>query len=188
MVLGNDFGDIMDYDDIAAEKCGYVVEMWLGMLDIANMAKSQIQFMETRADPGELLVGLEAPLNIFHGTTRSTTTSNTKRNSSRMTEPTNYEEVMVNQILYDTPMWHNLNSVCLIEDEEIDIIAANYKRSMSKEGDEDIEQSGQGTGIGSSAAQGPETTSAGADAEGVGKPATPDKHDAPGTPSNPEAQ
>ena len=46
MVLGIDFGDIMDYDDIAAEKCGYVVEMWLGMLDIANMAKSQIQFME----------------------------------------------------------------------------------------------------------------------------------------------
>lgn len=38
----------MDYADIAAEKCGDVAEMWLGMLDIANMAKSQIQFMETK--------------------------------------------------------------------------------------------------------------------------------------------
>ena len=38
-----------------------------------------IIFMETRADPGELLAGLEASINIFHGTTKSTSTSNTKR-------------------------------------------------------------------------------------------------------------
>ena len=74
MVLGNDFTDVMGYLDVAAEKCGHVVEMWLGMLDLANMTKSQITFMETKADPGELLAGLEASLNIFHGTTRSTTT------------------------------------------------------------------------------------------------------------------
>ena len=50
----------MGYADAAAEKCGDVVEMWLGMLDLANMTKSQITFMETRADPGdELLAGLE---------------------------------------------------------------------------------------------------------------------------------
>ena len=169
-------------------KCGDVVEMWLGMLDIANMTKSQIQLMETKADPGELLVGLEASLNIFHGTTRSTTTSNTKRNSSRLTEPTNYEEILVNKILYDTPMWHNLSGVCLIEDDEIGIISENYRRSKSKDEDEDMEQSGQGTGAGSSAAQGPETTSTGADAEGVGKSATPDERHAPGTPPNPEEE
>ena len=69
MVLGNDFTDVMGYYfDVAAEKCGDVVEMWLGMLDLANMTKSQITFMETKADPGELLAGLEASLNIFHGT------------------------------------------------------------------------------------------------------------------------
>ena len=62
MVLGNDFGDIMGYPDPAAEKCGDVVEMWLGMLDLANMTKSQITFMERKADPGELLAGLEASL------------------------------------------------------------------------------------------------------------------------------
>ncbi|CAL1155113.1 unnamed protein product, partial [Cladocopium goreaui] len=59
MVLGNDFTDVMGYLDVAAEKCGDVVEMWLGMLDLANMTKSQITFMETKADPGELLAGLE---------------------------------------------------------------------------------------------------------------------------------
>ena len=42
MVLGRDFADIMDYAEIAAEKCGDVVEMWLGTLHIANMTKSQI--------------------------------------------------------------------------------------------------------------------------------------------------
>ena len=69
MVLGNDFTDVMGYYfDVAAEKCGDMVEMWLGMLDLANMTKSQITFMETKADPGELLAGLEASLNIFHGT------------------------------------------------------------------------------------------------------------------------
>ena len=50
----------MGYADAAAEKCGDVVEMWLGMLDLANMTKSQITFMEPRADPGdELLAGRE---------------------------------------------------------------------------------------------------------------------------------
>ena len=74
MVLGDDFTEVMGYADATAEKCGDVVEMWLGMLDLANMTKSQITFMETKADPGELLAGLEASINIFHGTTRSTTT------------------------------------------------------------------------------------------------------------------
>ena len=35
MVLGDDFTDVMGYADAAAEKCGDVVEMWLGMLDLS---------------------------------------------------------------------------------------------------------------------------------------------------------
>ena len=131
MVLGNDFSDVMGYPDVAAEKCGDVVEMWLGMLDLANMTKSQITFMETKADPGELLAGLEASLNIFHGTTRSTTTPNTKRGGSRITEPMNREETVVNLILRDVPMYHSLQNACLIEDKEISVINENYKRSMA---------------------------------------------------------
>jgi hypothetical protein len=127
MVLGDDFTEVMGYADATAEKCGDVVEMWLGMLDLANMTKSQITFMETKADPGELLAGLEASINIFHGTTRSTTTPNTKRGGSRVTEPTNYEEALVNQILRDIPMYHGLQYACLIEDKEISVINENTR-------------------------------------------------------------
>ena len=38
MVLGNDFTGVMGYPDTVAEKCGDVIEMWLGMLDLANIS------------------------------------------------------------------------------------------------------------------------------------------------------
>ena len=189
MVLGDDFTEVMGYPDATAEKCDDVVEMWLGMLDLANMTKSQITFMETKADPGELLAGLEASLNIFHGTTRSTTTPNTKRGGSRVTEPTNYEEAMVNDILRDIPMYHGLQFACLIGDEEISVINENYKRSKAEDiHDDDMEPEGQGTGEGTSTTPGPTTGGTGASAEGAGWSTTPDMHDATKSPSNPEEE
>ena len=189
MVLGDDFTDVMGYADATAEKCGDVVEMWLGMLDLANMTKSQITFMETKADPGELLAGLEASINIFHGTTRSTTTPNTKRGGSRITEPTNYEEALVNQILRDIPMYHGLQYACLIEDKEISVINENYKRSKTDDtNDDNMESEGPRTGDGTSTTPGPTTGGAGASAEGAGSSTTPDMHEAPKSPSNPEEE
>ena len=186
MVLGNDFTDVMGYLDVAAEKCGHVVEMWLGMLDLANMTKSQITFMETKADPGELLAGLEGSLNIFHGTTRSTTTPTTKRGGSRITEPMNHEEAVVNSILRDIPMYHSLQNACLIEDKEISVINENYKRSMADEiNDDDMEREGHGTGEGRSTTQEATTGDAEASAEGAGRSTAPDMHDATRSPSNP---
>ena len=187
MVLGEDFEDVMGYLDVAAEKCGDVVEMWLGMLDLANMTKSQITFMETKADPGELLAGLEASLNIFHGTTRSTTTPNTKRGGSRITEPTDHEEAVVNSILQDIPMYHSLQNACLIEDKEISVISENYKRSMADEvNDDDMEPEGPRTGGGTSTTPEPTTGGAEASAEGACTSTAPDMHDATKSPSNPE--
>ena len=189
MVLGDNFTEVMGYADATAEKCGDVVEMWLGMLDLANMTKSQITFMETKADPGELLAGLEASINIFHGTTRSTTTPNTKRGGSRVTEPTNHEEDMVNQILRDIPMYHGLQYACLIGDKEISVINENYKRSKAEDiNDDDMEPEGQGTGEGTSTTPEPTTGGAGASAEGAGTSTTPDMHDATKSPSNPEEE
>ena len=189
MVLGDDFTEVMGYADATAEKCGDVVEMWLGMLDLANMTKSQITFMETKADPGELLAGLEASINIFHGTTRSTTTPNTKRGGSRVTEPTNYEETLVNQILRDIPMYHGLQYACLIGDKEISVINENYKRSKTEDtNDDNMEPEGPRTGEGTSTTPGPTTGGAGASAEGAGSSTTPDMHDAPKSPSNPEEE
>ena len=133
----------------------------------ANMTKSQITFMETKADPGELLAGLEASMNIFHGTTRSTTTPNSKRGGSRVTEPTNYEEALVNQILRDIPMYHGLQHACLIGEKEISVINENYKRSKAGDTyDENMEPEGQGNGDGSSTTPGPTTEGVGASAEG----------------------
>ena len=114
------------------------------------MTKEHIKFMETRADPGELLAGLGASINIFHGTTRSSSTSNTKRNSSRMTEQTSYEG-HIGPDLAQQPM-NNLRNMCLIEDKEIEVISGIYRRSSK--GDD---------GVGHSAAHGTESTSAGAD-------------------------
>ena len=189
MVLGDDFTEVMGYADATAEKCGDVVEMWLGMLDLANMTKSQVTFMKTKADPGELLAGLEASINIFHGTTRSTTTPNTKRGGSRVTEPTNYEEALVNQILRDIPMYHGLQYACLIEDKEISIINENYKRSKTDDtNDENMESEGPRAGEGTSTTPGPTTGGAGANAEGAGSSTTPDMHEAPKSPSNPEEE
>ena len=189
MVLGDDFTDVMGYADATAEKCGDVVEMWLGMLDLANITKSQITFMETKADPGELLAGLEASINIFHGTTRSTTTPNTKRGGSRITEPTNYEETLVNQILRDIPMYHGLQYACLIEDKEISVINENYMRSKTDDtNDDNMESEGPRTGDGTSTTPGPTTGGAGASAEGAGSSTTPDMHGAPKSPSNPEEE
>jgi len=132
MVLGREFDEIMDYADVAAEKCGDVVEMWLGMLDIANMTKEHITFMETRADPGELLAGLEASINIFHGTTRSSSTSNTKRNS-RPKRATWWVRSCAH-----SPIWNKLNNMCMIEDKEIEVISQIYRRSKTWEEDDPI--------------------------------------------------
>ena len=145
--------------------------------------------METKADPGELLAGLEASINIFHGTTRSTTTPNTKRGGSRITEPTNYEEALVNQILRDIPMYHGLQYACLIEDKEVSVINKNYKRSKTDDtNDDNMESEGPRTGDGTSTTPGPTTGGVGASAEGAGSSTTPDMHEAPKSPSNPEEE
>ena len=46
----------IEVENPKAEKCGDVVEMWLGMLDIANMSKGHIKVLNSTADPGELLL------------------------------------------------------------------------------------------------------------------------------------
>lgn len=68
----------------------------------------------------------------------------------------------MNQILRDTPIWNNLNSMCMIEEKEIEVINLIYRRSRMKEDDDPMGQSGQGAGASSSATHGPEATGAGA--------------------------
>ena len=112
-----------------------------------------------------------------------------KRGGSRVTEPTNYEEVLVNQILRDIPMYHGLQHACLIGDKEISVINGNYKRSKADDtNDDNMEPKGPGTGEGTSTTSGPTTGGVGASAEGAGTSTTPDMHKAPKSPSNPEEE
>eukprot|EP00435_Cladocopium_sp_Y103_P010033 s6233_g2.t1 len=177
-VLGREFATIMGQDDPAAEKCGDVVEMWLGMLDIANMTKKHITFMETKADPGELLAGLEASIGVFQASTRSSQTFNTKRNKSKNTYITAYEGDAVNRILQECAIYKDLDSMCLIEDDEAEIISeiyANSKKEKDAEKDDPMGEEGQGEDVGRSTASGAASSSAGVDAERHGRSARPSK-------------
>ena len=95
----------------------------------------------------------------------------------------------MNQILRDIPMYHGLQYICLIEDKEISVINENYKRSKTDDtNDDDMGTEGQRTGDGTSTTPGPTTGGAGASAEGAGSSTTPDMHEAPKSPSNPEEE
>ena len=78
--------------------------------------------------------------------------------------------------------------MCLIEDKEIEVTSEIYRRSSKKDEDDPMGRSGQGDGVGHSAAHGNESTSAGADAEGVGQAAAPGRQNVPGTPPDPEEE
>jgi hypothetical protein len=136
----------MDHADTASEKCGDVVDMWLGMLDIANMTKKHFAFMDSRADPGELLAGLEASINVFEGTTHSTQTFNSKRNLSKLTHMTHdaLRERQGEKILNDCPVYRALNIMCPM----IEVIFGLYAQSLKKAEDDPLGHTGQSEGGG----------------------------------------
>ena len=85
--------------------------------------------MDTRADPGELLAGLEASINVFQGTTRSTQTLKLK---AELIEVDAHNVLRERQGAQD-PM-------CLIEDREIEIICGLYAQPLKKEEDDPMGQ------------------------------------------------
>ena len=88
-IMGDRFVDVMGPNPkTKTEKCGDVVEMWLGLLDVANMTTGCVKVINSQANPGELLTGLEASMRMFQGPSRSTSTINSRRRGSRQTETT----------------------------------------------------------------------------------------------------
>ena len=71
-------------------------EFWLGVLDIASMAKGVIDVFEDHIDPTEFLNGLEKALTAFGSMARTTFTTNDKRRGSFdcTLQPSEAEEVM----------------------------------------------------------------------------------------------
>ena len=61
--------EIFAFSRATAEKVGDIIEFWLGVLDIASMAKGVIDVFDDHIDLTEFLNGLEKALTAFgfHG-------------------------------------------------------------------------------------------------------------------------
>ena len=77
----SDRNEIFAHTRASAEKTGDIIEFWLGVLDVANMAKGTINvFGDT--DPADFLTGLEKAIRSFGHSSRTTSTINDKRKGS----------------------------------------------------------------------------------------------------------
>ena len=74
--------EIFAFTRATAEKVGDIIEFWLGVLDIASMAKGVIDVFDDHIDPTEYLNGLEKALTAFGSMARTTFTTNDKRRGS----------------------------------------------------------------------------------------------------------
>ena len=74
--------EIFAFTRATAEKVGDIIEFWLGVLDIASMAKGVIDVFDDHIDPTEFLNGLEKALTAFGSMARTTFTKNDKRRGS----------------------------------------------------------------------------------------------------------
>ena len=74
--------EIFAFTRATAEKVGDIREFWLGVLDIASMAKGVIDVFDDHIDPTEFLNGLEKALTAFGSMARTTFTTNDKRRGS----------------------------------------------------------------------------------------------------------
>ena len=88
--------EIFAFTRATAEKVGDIIEFWLGVLDIASMAKGVIDVFDDHIDPTEFLNGLEKALTAFGSMARTTFTTNNKRRGSFdcTLQPSEAEEVM----------------------------------------------------------------------------------------------
>ena len=88
--------EIFAFTRATAEKVGDIIEFWLGVLDIASMAKGVIDVFDDHIDPTEFLNGLEKALTAFGSVARTTFTTNDKRRGSFdcTLQPIEAEEVM----------------------------------------------------------------------------------------------
>ena len=74
--------EIFAFTRATAEKVGDIIEFWLGVLDIASMAKGVIDVFDDHIDPTEYLNGLEKALTAFGSMAMTTFTTNDKRRGS----------------------------------------------------------------------------------------------------------
>ena len=142
--------EIFAFSRASAEKVGDIIEFWLGVLDIASMARGVVDVFDTKIDPAEYLNGLEKALATFGSTARTTFTTNDKRRGSFdcTLQPSEAGEVMT--LINSIPDYESLGEFsCMTEWEEQCVISMFRKRYNM--GDDDVnmgdtadDESGQG--------------------------------------------
>ena len=63
--------EIFGPTEATAEKAGDVIELWLGLLDVAAMTKGVVNIFDDEVNPTEYLNGLEATVRFFGKTART---------------------------------------------------------------------------------------------------------------------
>ena len=123
-----DRNEIFAHTRASAEKTGDIIEFWLGILDVANMAKGTIDVFE-RVEPADFLTGLEKAIRSFGHTSRTTSTINDKRKGS-FDCTLQHQEAAVLNMLNDIPDYQSLpHFTCLNASEEAKVIIA-YQKMM----------------------------------------------------------
>ena len=115
--------EIFAFSRASAEKTGDIIEFWLGILDVANMARGVVNIFESNVDPAEFLNGLEQSLGQFTSTSRTTYTVNDKRRGSFdcTLQPAEAEKVM--KIIQSIPGYETMNDFdCLTDWERVQVL------------------------------------------------------------------
>ena len=128
--------EIFGFSRASAEKTGDIIEFWLGVLDVANMAKGVVDVFNASVDPAEYLNGLEKALAQFTSTSRTSSTINDKRRGSFDCTLQTAEAERVMKIIHAIPGYDSLANFCCLTDWEKDQVFTHYRKKNNITGDD----------------------------------------------------
>ena len=120
--------EIFGFSRASAEKTGDIIEFWLGVLDVANMAMGVVDVFNASVDPAEYLNGLEKALAQFTSTSRTSSTINDKRRGSFDCALQTAEAERVMKLIHAIPGYDSLANFCCLTDWEKDQVFSHYRR------------------------------------------------------------
>ena len=135
--------DMFQWCTATAEKCGDVMEMWLGVLDICAMVFPQLNILAGAGCTDQTHVesiynGLERSFLSFLGSTTYATTPNDKRKGGRDINPDEMERYHINEFLSRV----DRSLVSMITKQEINNVRSVYEPQDVDMGEEKDEAAG----------------------------------------------
>ena len=128
--------EIFGFSRASAEKTGDIIEFWLGVLDVANMAKGVVNVFNASVDPAEFLNGLEKALAQFTSTSRTTSTINDKRRGSFDCTLQTAEAEKVMKVIHAIPGYETLSDFNCLTEWEKDQVISQFRRKHQVTGDD----------------------------------------------------